>query len=144
MGVGILGVEETYREGVGSFSAQLPECEGGDEYIVFYSGERTNCRGVGMIVKKEIEKYMMMWEPISERNMIMKLKMAPVNLLIVQIYAPCETEKDEEKEKFYERVDQVIKEHRKGRECLVVMGDFNGKVAENRRYNETFRGRGEE
>ena len=104
LGVGILGVAETYREGVGSFSAQLPECEGGDEYIGFYSGERKNRRGVGMIVKKEIEKSLMMWEPISERIMIMRLKMAPVNLLIVQIYAPCEKEKDEEKEKYYDRV----------------------------------------
>ena len=85
-----------------------------------------------MIVKKEIEKSLMMWEPISERIMIMRLKMAPVNLLIIQICAPCEIEKDKEKERFYERVDQVIKEHRKGRECLVVMGDFNGKVGENR------------
>ena len=26
----------------------------------------------------------------------------------------------------------VIKEYRKGRECVIVMGDFNGKVGENR------------
>ena len=35
MGVGILGVAETCREGVGSFPAQLPESVGGDKYIVF-------------------------------------------------------------------------------------------------------------
>ena len=142
MGVGILGVAETCREGVGSFPAELPEDVGGDKYTVFYSGERKNRRGVGMIVTKEVEKSIMMWEPISERIMIMRLKMAPVNLLIVQIYAPCEIEKDEEKERFYERVDQVIKEHRKGRECLIVMGDFNGKVGEKTGgHNRTLRSR---
>ena len=56
MGVGLLGVAETYREGVGSFSAQLPEDEGGDAYLVFYSGERKNRRGVEMIATKKIEK----------------------------------------------------------------------------------------
>ena len=28
---------------------------------------------------------------------------------------------EDEKDSFYERLDQVIKEYRKGRECLVVM-----------------------
>ena len=54
--------------------------------------------------------------------------MAPINMLVVQIYAPCEDADEEEKDQFYERVDQVIQEYKKGRECLVVMGDFNGKV----------------
>ena len=58
--------------------------------------------------------------------------MAPLNVLIIQLYAPCEDEDDMEKELFYERVDQVIGEYKKGRECLVVMGDFNGKVGSNR------------
>ena len=39
---------------------------------------------------------------------------------------------EEEKDRFYERLGQVIKEYRKGRECLVVMGGFNGEVGEGR------------
>ena len=45
----------------------------------------------------------------------MRLKAAPVNVLIVQIYAPCEDAKEEEKEGFYELLDQVIADFRKGR-----------------------------
>src|SRR2546425_10301688 len=52
--------------------------------------------------------------------------------LLVQIYAPNEDEDEEEKDRFYERLDKIIKEYRKGRECVIVMGDFNGKVGENR------------
>ena len=62
----------------------------------------------------------------------MKLKVAPINMLIVQIYAPCEDGEEEEKDRFYERLDQVIAEYRKGRECVVVMGDFNGKVGDSK------------
>lgn len=58
--------------------------------------------------------------------------MAPVNVLIIQIYAPTEDKDEEEKDRFYESLDQTIKEHRKGRECLIVMGDFNGKVGNER------------
>ena len=63
--------------------------------------------------------------------MIMRLKVAPVNVLLVQIYEPNEDEDEEEKDRFCERLDKVIKEYRKGRECVIVMEDFNDKVGDN-------------
>ena len=66
-----------------------------------------------MIVTEEVAKSVMMCEPISDRIMFMRLKMTPINMLIVQIYAPCENEDEKEKERFYERLDQVIGEYRK-------------------------------
>src|SRR5437867_3806586 len=112
--------------------AELPESEGGDKYKVFFSGGKKRRRGVGVTVREEMEKSVMMCEPISERIMITRLKVAPINVLLVQIYAPNEDEDEEEKDRFYERLDKVIKEYRKGSECVIVMGDFNGKVGENR------------
>src|SRR5437867_4071364 len=132
MGIDIMGVAETCWDGEGSFPAELPESEGGDKYKVFFSGGKKRRRGVGVIVREEVVKSVMMCEPISERIMIMRLKVAPINVLLVQIYAPNEDEDEEEKDRFYERLDKVIKEYRKGRECVIVMGDFNGKVGENR------------
>lgn len=132
MGVGILGVAETWWKDADEFRTKLPEEEGGDQYRVYYSGGELNRRGVGMILKEEVARSVMNWKEISDRLMIMRLKVAPVNVLIIQIYAPCEIEEDEVKEKFYESLDQAIREHRKGRECLIVMGDFNGKVGNGR------------
>src|SRR6267154_170751 len=132
MRVGIMGVAETFWDKEGSFPAQLPESDGGDKYHVFYSGGKKKRRGVGEIVRDEMVKSVMMWKPISERIMIMKLKMAPINMLIVQIYAPCEDDEEEENDRFYDRLDQVIAEYRKGRECVVVMEDFNGKVGDSK------------
>ena len=71
-----------------------------------------------MIVKEEVVKSVMMCEPISDRIMVMRLKMAPINVLLVQIYAPCEDAKEEEREHFCERLDHVIGDYKKGRECL--------------------------
>src|SRR6267154_432463 len=132
MGVGIMGVAEIFWDKEGDFPTQLPESDGGDKYHVFYSGGKRKRRGVGVIVREEVVKSVMMWEPISERIMIMKLKVAPINMLIVQIYAPCEDDKEEEKDRFYERLDQVVADYSKGRECMVVMGDFNGKVGDSK------------
>src|SRR6184192_1836435 len=102
----------------------------GDKYKVFFSGGKKRRRGVGVIVREEVAKSVMMCEPISERILIMRLKVAPINILLVQIYAPNEDEDEEEKDRFYERLDKVVKDYRKGRECVIVMGDFNGKVGE--------------
>ena len=84
MRVGILGVAESWWEKDGSFTTQLPESEGGDKYKV---GKKRR-RGVGVIVREEVIKSVMMCEPISERIMLMRLKVAPINVLLVQIYAP--------------------------------------------------------
>ena len=70
---------------------------------------------MGVIVREKVAKSVMMCEPISERIMITRLKVAPINVLLVQIYAPNEDEDEEEKDRFYERLDKVIKEYRKGR-----------------------------
>ena len=43
-----------------------------------------------MIAKEEVVKPVTMCEPISDRIMIMRLKMAPINVLLGQIYTPCE------------------------------------------------------
>ena len=56
------------------------------------------------------------------------LKFSPLTGSSQQVYAPNEDEEEEENERFYDMLDEAIKEQRKGRECLVVMGDFNGKV----------------
>ena len=68
-----------------------------------------------MIVGEEVAKSVMMCEPISDRIMVMILKVTLVNVLVVQVYAPCDVEgsmekkekNEEEKERFYERLDQV-------------------------------------
>ena len=79
--------------------------DGGDSYRIFYSGGDKNRRGVGLIVAEEVLRSVMMVEPISERIIIMRLMMKPTNVLIVQIYAPCEDEEEEEKDQFYGRLD---------------------------------------
>jgi hypothetical protein len=82
---------------------------------------------VGLIVREEIAKSVMMCEPVSDKIMIMRFKMTLVNLLLVQINAPCESEKEEEKERFYEKLDQVIGEFRKGKRVPISDGRFQWK-----------------
>ena len=58
----------------------------GDKYIVYALGGDKKRKGVGMIVREEVAKSVMMCEPISDRIMLMRLKVKPVNVLVVQVY----------------------------------------------------------
>ena len=55
----------------------------------------------------------MHYETISDRIMLLRLHATPVNMLVIQAYAPCEDEEDDKKDKFYEILDQVIADNRK-------------------------------
>jgi len=130
MGVDVMGVAETFWKDDGEFQTELPDST--DKFKVIYSGGEKNRRGVGMILKGNARNSILLYRPISERIIVMRLQGVPVNLLILQVYAPNEDGDEEEKEQFYEMLDQVITENRKGNDCLMVMGDFNGKVGKNK------------
>ena len=45
---------------------------------------------------------------------------------------PNEDAEEEEKEEFYEDLIKLVKEHKKSRDKLIIMGDWNGKVGSKR------------
>ena len=122
----VLGVSETFWDGVGEFDTEIPVCE--DRFRVIFSGGSKKRRGVAIVVRNNAATALESYESHCERIMIARLKAKPVNILLVQVYAPCEDCKEEDRMQFYMELDQVIRESKKGRECVIVMGDFNGKV----------------
>ncbi|XP_069979394.1 craniofacial development protein 2-like [Penaeus vannamei] len=67
--------------------------------------------------------------------MALKLKGNRNDILIIQIYAPNEDDSDEEKEKFYEEMNNIISENMKFTDTLLVVGDFNGRVSNRKEDN---------
>jgi exonuclease III len=121
-----MGVAETCYKEEGDFMTGLPRSEEG--FRVIFSGGDKNRKVVEVFLNEKAGKTVLDYRLISNRVMAIRLQAKPVNLLLIPVYAPCEDEEEEEKEKFYDMIDHVIAENRKGRECLMVMGDFNGKV----------------
>ena len=64
---------------------------------------------------------------VSNRVVMMKIKAPPVNLNVIQVYAPKSTHSNEEGEEFYGMIEQA-KSHCKNHEITVSMGDMNAKV----------------
>ena len=127
MKVDILGVAETFWEGSGEFEATLPGSE--QTFRVIYSGGDKKRKGVAFILCGRVNATGYSWHNVSERIICLKLNSKPVNMIIIQVYAPTNDATQSEVEEFYEQLEEAVKvQKKKYRDCLIIMGDFNGKV----------------
>lgn len=102
-----------------------------DEYKVLYSG-RTDGKhedGVGVIMTKKLAASIKTFAPISERILLIQLEGSPVNINIIQVYAPTLDKPDELVEELYNTINNVMNKLKRN-EINIVMGDFNSKVGE--------------
>uniref|UniRef100_A0A8D8XEP5 Craniofacial development protein 2 n=1 Tax=Cacopsylla melanoneura TaxID=428564 RepID=A0A8D8XEP5_9HEMI len=121
LNLNFLGVSEMRWPGSGSVNIQ--------DHQVFYSGTDNGKHeyGVGLILTKEIAKCVDNFIPVSCRVMLVQIKAKPVDLNIIQVYAPTSDATEEEIEDFYSSLNQVLKKLKK-QDILILMGDFNAKL----------------
>ncbi|GFO34937.1 craniofacial development protein 2-like [Plakobranchus ocellatus] len=98
---------------------------------LIYSGGHTNERGVGILFDVTTAKSLGSYCPISDRVVVAKLIAKPLNLGIIQVYAPTSESEDVEVEKLYEEIEKA-KGYLKSQDIIIVMGDFNAKVGDER------------
>ena len=64
---------------------------------------------------------------MSDRVLLTKLNAKPLNMNIIQVYAPTSSSSEEAVEKFYEDIE-TAKKQSKSQEVTIIMGDFNAKI----------------
>ena len=87
---------------------------------------------VAYIMNQRVARAMKYYGTKSERFICMKIQAKPTHICIIQVFAPNENEDNTEKDLFYEELHTIIKEHKKSRDQIVIMGDFNAKVGDKR------------
>ncbi|GFN93424.1 craniofacial development protein 2-like [Plakobranchus ocellatus] len=76
---------------------------------------------------KKITKAIKGYWALSDRVLLVKIAGKPVDLNIIQVYAPTANSNDEDLDKFYDELD-TAKTQCKSQDPLIIMGDFNAKV----------------
>ena len=95
---------------------------------VFSSGkEDKHEHGVGFLVHEDIVNTVVGCRPVSSRLIIIRLRAVPFNITKVQAYAPTSDNDDNEKEEFYDQLQNVIDQAPK-KDILVVQRDWNERV----------------
>uniref|UniRef100_A0A672N8W4 Endonuclease/exonuclease/phosphatase domain-containing protein n=1 Tax=Sinocyclocheilus grahami TaxID=75366 RepID=A0A672N8W4_SINGR len=114
----ILGLSEMRWTGVG-------ELNGGE---VIWSGEEKNhMRGVDFLLSKRAKDALLGYNPVNSRNIVARFNGAPLNIAVIQVYAPTSDSTEEEVETFYGQLEHTIEELPK-KDVKIVIGDWNAKV----------------
>ena len=103
-----------------------------DNYQLIYSGGRDSHHGVGVILTEEMAKRVGEVEQSSERIMAFSVSVGDLSVSVIQVYAPQQGRPLEERERFYEELQNVKNRVPHG-ESVVILGDLNGHIGQDRR-----------
>ncbi|XP_066994814.2 craniofacial development protein 2-like, partial [Anabrus simplex] len=99
------------------------------DYKVYLTGVRMGRAesGIGLFIRNTIARNIVSVGHVNERIMWVDLAVGRIRTRIVSVYSPCEGADEDEVDKFYEALsDIVVRVNSKDR--IVLMGDFNARV----------------
>ena len=118
----IIGLSEVRWTGNGMTS---------DGSIIFSGHEIKHEAGVGMILSNRAQQAMIGFKPVSDRIIMARFRAQPMDLTVIQIYAPTAASSDEEIETFYAQLQECL-DGGSRKDCRFVVGDWNAKVGKDR------------
>ena len=102
--------------------------------------EESSIEGVGFLVNKEIASNVISYRSTSDRVAQIILKISKRQTFkIIQVYLPTSSHTDEEFDMVYEEIDKLLDEDKANH--IIVMGDFNAKVDQQRDDSERMIGK---
>ncbi|XP_017334791.3 craniofacial development protein 2-like [Ictalurus punctatus] len=120
----ILGVSEMRWTGNGKMTS--------DGKIVLYSGAKEHhVHGVGMVLSKTAAQALVGWKPISDRILTARFQSRHAKITVIQVYAPTNEADDEEKDTFYDQLQDtiaVVPNH----DIKILLGDMNAQLSSDR------------
>ena len=99
--VNILGISELKWTGMGEFNS--------DDHYIYYCGQESLRRnGVAIIVNKRVRNAVLGCNLKNDRMISVRLQGKPLNITVIQIYAPTSNAEETEVEWFYEDLQDLL------------------------------------
>ena len=99
--INILGISELKWMGTGEFNSD-------DHYIYYYGQESLRRNGIVLIVNKRIWNAVTGYNLKNDRIVVVHFQGKPLNLTVIQVYAPTTDVKDGEADQFYEDLQDLL------------------------------------
>ena len=118
--IDILGIRELKWTAVGEFNS--------DDHYIYYCGQESLRRnGVAIMVDKRVQKAVLGCNLKNDRMISVRFQGKPLNITVIQVYAPTSNAEEAEVEWFYEDLHDLLELTPK-KDVLFIIGDWNAKV----------------
>ena len=116
----ILGISELKRTGMGEFNS--------DDHYIYYCGQESLRRnGVAIMVNRRVQIAVLGCNLKNDRMISVRFRGKPLNIMVIQAYAPTSNAEEAEVERFHEDLKDLLElTHQK--DVLFIIGDWNAKV----------------
>ena len=118
--VDILGISELKWTGMGEFNSN-------DHYIYYCGQESLKRNGVALILKKRVRNAVLGCNLNNDRMISVYFQGKPLNITVIQVYAPTSNAEEAEVEQFYEDLQDLLELTPK-KDFPFIIGDWNAKV----------------
>ena len=118
--VDILGISELKWTGMGDFNSD-------DHYIYYCEQESLRRNGVAIMVNKRVQNAVLGGNLKHDRMISVRFQGKPLNITVIQAYAPSSNAEEAEVEWFYEDLQDLL-ELTPQKDVLFIIGDWNAKV----------------
>ena len=120
MNIDILEISELKWAGMGEFHS--------DDHYVYYCGQESLRRnGVTIIVNKRVCNAVVGCNLKNDRMISIHFQGKPINITVIQVYAPTSNAEEAEVEQFYEDLQNLLELTPK-KDVLFIIRDWNAKV----------------
>ena len=118
--IDILGISELKWIGMGEFNS--------DDHYIYYCGQESLRRnGVATIVNKRVQNTVLGGSLKNDRMISVHFQGKPVNITVIQVYAPTSNVEEVEVEQFYEDLQDLLELTPKKDVPLIIV-HWNAKV----------------
>ena len=106
MNIDILGISELKWTGMGEFNS--------DDHYIYYCGQESLRRnGVAIMVNKRVRNAVLGCNLKNDRMISVRFQGKPLNITVIQVYAPTSNAEKGEIEQFYEDLQDLLEHPKK-------------------------------
>ena len=118
--IDILGISELKWTGICEFNS--------DDHYIYYCGQESLRRnGVAIMINKRVQTAVLGCNLKNNRMISVHFEGKPLNIRVIQVYAPTSNAEEAEVVRFYEDL-QDLSEPTLKKDVLFIIGDWNAKV----------------
>ena len=93
-----------------------------DRHQFYFSGQDKHFECVGLLIRKDLTDSVINYPTIYSRIIFIRVKAKPINISIIQVYAPTKSYSDNEIENFYEIIEKVVHDSLR-KDFIIIYGD---------------------